>query len=66
MTWLRENSVPADIERFWLEHADRIVGDDYSMFNKNVRSRKQTADKIGAGFDLPNSIFAQLYRMYRK
>jgi integrase len=58
MTWLRENSVPADIERFWLGHANRNVGDAYSMLNKNIRFRKQTADKIGVGFDLPNSIFA--------
>jgi integrase len=28
MTWLRENSVPPDIERFWLGHANRTVGDD--------------------------------------
>jgi integrase len=58
MTWLRENSVPADIERFWLGHANQTVGDDYSMLNKNVKFRKQIADKIGAGFALPSSILA--------
>jgi integrase len=56
MTWLRENSVPPDIERFWLGHANRTVGDDYSMLKKNVKFRKQIADRIGAGFELPDSI----------
>ena len=56
MTWLRENSVPADIERFWLGHANRTVGDDYSMLKKNVNFRKQIAAKIGVGFELPDSI----------
>jgi len=56
MTWLRENSVPADIERFWLGHANRTVGDDYSMLKKNVKFRKQIADRIGVGFELPASI----------
>jgi len=41
MTWLRENSVPAGIERFWLGHANRTVGDDYSMLKKNLKFRKQ-------------------------
>jgi integrase len=58
MTWLRENSVPADIERFWLGHANQTVGDDYSMLKKNVTFRKQIADKIGAGFMLPDSVLA--------
>jgi integrase len=56
MTWLRENSVPADIERFWLGHANQTVGDDYSMLKKNQKFRKQIADKIGVGFELPDSI----------
>jgi integrase len=60
MTWLRENSVPADIERFWLGHANRTVGDDYSMLKRSVKFRKQTADKIGVGFELPDSISASV------
>jgi integrase len=58
MTWLRENSVPSDIERFWLGHANRTIGDDYSMLKKNVKFRKQIAEKIGVGFELPDSIWA--------
>ena len=56
MTWLRENSVPGDIERFWLCRANRTVGDDYSMLKKNEKFRKQIADKIGVGFQLPDSV----------
>lgn len=58
MTWLRENSVPSDIERFWLGHANQTVGDDYSMLKRNITFRKQIADRIGAGFTLPDSISA--------
>jgi len=58
MTWLRENSVPSDIERFWLGHANQTVGDDYSMLKRNITFRKQIPDRIGAGFTLPDSISA--------
>jgi integrase len=58
MTWLRENSVPPDIERFWLGHANQTVGDDYSMLKRNITFRKQIADRIGTGFALPDSISA--------
>src|SRR5207245_4567023 len=49
-----------DIEWFLLGHANRTVGDDYSMLKKNVKFRKQIADKIGVGFELPNSIWASV------
>lgn len=60
ITWLRENSVQPDIERFWLGHANQAVGDHYSMLKRNVKFRKQIADKIGPGFELPGSIFAPI------
>ena len=60
LTWLRENSVSRDIERFWFGHANRTVGDVYSMLKKNIKFRKQIADKIGVGFELPNSIWASV------
>ena len=60
MTWLSENAVPPDIERFWLGHANRTVGDDYSMLKKNIKFRKQIADEIGVGFELPNSTSASV------
>ena len=60
MTWLRENSGSPDIERFWLGHANRTVGDNYSMLKKNIKFRKEIADNIGVGFELPNSIWASV------
>ncbi len=60
MTWLRENSVPADIERFWLGHGNRTVGDDYSMLKKNLKFRKEIAAKIGVGFEFPGSILVSV------
>jgi integrase len=60
VTWLRENPVPADIERFWLGHANQTVGDNYFMLKRNVKFRTEIADKIGAGFELPNSICASV------
>jgi integrase len=56
LTWLRENSVQSDIERFWFGHANQSVGDDYSMLKKNVKLRKEIADRIGVGFELPHSL----------
>ena len=60
LTWLRENSVPSDIERFWFGHANRSVGDDYFMLKKKVKLRKEIADRIGVGFKLPESILAPI------
>jgi integrase len=60
LTWLRENSVQADIERFWFGHANQSVGDDYSMLKKNVKLRKEIADRIGVGFALPHSILCSV------
>src|SRR5207244_12780935 len=37
LTWLRENSVSRDIERFWVGHANRTVGDVYYMLQKNIK-----------------------------
>ncbi len=56
MTWLRENSVHPDIERYWFGHANHSVGDDYSTLNRNIRFRKKIAERIGVGFDLPRSV----------
>jgi hypothetical protein len=62
MTGLRGNSISPDVERFWRGHANRTVGDDYSVLKKKIKCRKQIADKIGVGFELPNSILASVVR----
>ena len=53
LTWLRENAVPKDLEHFWMGHADEEIGDIYSQLETNVKFRKEVAERIGLGFDLP-------------
>jgi integrase len=53
LTWLRENAVPKDMEHFWMGHADEEIGDVYSQLETNVKFRKEVAERIGLGFDLP-------------
>jgi integrase len=52
-TWLRKNSVPEDLIRFWLGHATRSVTDGYSKLKEDVEFRKLCAEKAGLGFELP-------------
>ncbi len=56
LTWLRENRVPGDLERFWMGHANETVGDDYSGLKENIAFRKKVAERIGIGFELPSSV----------
>jgi integrase len=53
LTWLRENVVPKDLEHFWMGHADEEIGDIYSQLESNVKFRKEVAERIGIGFELP-------------
>jgi len=42
------------LERFWLGHANETVTDDYSRLKKeDVTFRKEVAEKVGIGFELP-------------
>lgn len=52
-TWLREKAVPKDLEDFWMGHADEELGDLYSQLESNVKFRKEVAERIGLGFELP-------------
>jgi len=54
LTWLRQNAVPKDLEHFWMGHADEEVGDLYSQLESNVQFRKEVAERIGLGFELPS------------
>jgi integrase len=53
LTWLRQNAVPKDLEHFWMGHADEEIGDIYSQLETNVKFRKEVAERIGLGFELP-------------
>ena len=52
-TWLRKQRTPEDPIRFWLGHANQSVTDGCSKLADNVEFRKQVAEKIGSGFDVP-------------
>lgn len=52
LTWLRKNYVPKDLERFWMGHASKEVGDDYSKLQEDVAFRQEWAEHIGLGFEL--------------
>jgi integrase len=52
LTWLRKNSAPKDLERFWMGHAPEEVGDLYSKLKDDVAFRQEWAERIGLGFEL--------------
>jgi len=54
LTWLRKNNVPKDLEHFWMGHEDEEVGDVYSKLKEDVAFRKEVAERIGLGFELPS------------
>jgi len=54
--------VPEDILRFWIGHAVKFVTDRYSKMKQRLNSRKEWAEKVGAGF----SYLAPIYRQKRK
>ena len=53
ITHLREKSLPEDILRFWIGHANTSTTDGYSKLKKNLAFRKKWAVKAGLGFAIP-------------
>ena len=56
-THLRTSSIPEDIIRFWLGHADQSITDRYSKMKEDVERRKSWADLAGIGFEIPDRKF---------
>jgi hypothetical protein len=54
ITWLRKNLVPEDLIKFWHGHAGKTVTDSYSKLRDDAEFRKQVANKVGLGFELPS------------
>lgn len=52
LTWLRRNSVPRDLERYWMGHAAEEIGDLYSKLKDDVAFRQEWAERAGLGFEL--------------
>jgi integrase len=53
ITHLREKSVPEDILRFWIGHANTSTTDEYSKLKTNLAFRGKWAVKAGLGFAIP-------------
>jgi integrase len=52
-TWLRKNRTPEDLIRFWLGHAVETVTDGYSKLRDDTEYRREVADQVGLGFEIP-------------
>jgi integrase len=55
-TWLRKQRAPEDLIKFWLGHAKQSVTDGYSKLENDVEFRRDEAEKVGTGFEVPNSM----------
>lgn len=53
ITHLRKKLAPKDLEHFWMGHADEEIGDVYSKLMHDVEYRKDIAERIGVGFNVP-------------
>jgi len=53
-TWLRKQRAPEDIIKFWLGHAKESVTDTYSKLADDGDFRKQVAEMVGTGFEVPS------------
>jgi Phage integrase family len=52
-TWLRKQRAPEDFIRFWLGHSGTSVTDSYSKLADDLEFRKQVAEEVGTGFEVP-------------
>jgi integrase len=55
VTYLRKSRVPEDLIRFWIGHSDRNMTDGSSQLRADDKFRKEIAEAVGLGFDLPTS-----------
>jgi len=61
-TFLSKSRVPEALVKFWLGHANKSITDEYiKMFNE-VQFRRDVADQIGVGFDIPDPAFVRIVR----
>jgi integrase len=55
-TWLRKQRAPEDLIKFWLGHAKQSITDGYSMLAQDLDFRREVAEKLGTGFEVPASM----------
>ena len=53
VTWLRKQRAPDDLLNFWIGHSSKTITSDYSMIKNDVKFRKEEAERLGLGFELP-------------
>jgi integrase len=53
VTHLRSLAIPEDILTFWMGHADKTITDRYSQMKQRIDLRKEQAEKVGLGFEIP-------------
>jgi integrase len=54
ITHLRKNGVPEDLINYWVGHAGKSVTDAYSKLKLDLAFRKEVAERVGLGFELPS------------
>jgi hypothetical protein len=63
LTWLRENKVPSDLERFWMGHVRmRQSGTTIPVSGKTSHSARKLRSRLGLG----SRLRPQLSRMSRE
>ena len=53
VTHLRKQVIPEDLLRFWIGHGDKTVTDGYSKLKYDLEFRRDVANTIPLGFELP-------------
>ncbi len=65
-TWLRRQRAPEDLIRFWLGHANSSITDGYSKLAEDWEYRREVAENVGSGFDVPAALIPMRPRKSRK
>ena len=54
-TWLRGQRCLEDINNFWMAHKPQTMSEVYSHLHEELEMRLAEAERVGYGFDLPDS-----------
>jgi len=57
-TWLRGQRCLEDINNFWMAHRPQTMSELYSHLHEELEMRLDEAERVGYGFDLPESVVA--------
>ena len=54
-TWLRGQRCLEDINNFWMAHKPQTMSELYSHLHEDLQLRLDEAQRVGYGFDLPQT-----------